>query len=59
MDEFDPYHPAVLHDLRTDEIVTWIGELADDYVKRAKVQSHGIVEYDGRLFDGWGNVLGG
>jgi hypothetical protein len=59
MSEFDPSKPAILHDRLKDEIVTWTGEERDLYVASAKPQSDGVVEWDGRLLDGWGNVLGG
>jgi hypothetical protein len=42
-----------------DQIVTWTGELKDDWVKKAKPHTIGVMEFDGLLFDGWGNVLGG
>lgn len=58
MSEFDPSQPAILHDRLNDKIITWTGELADDWRKYAR-HSEGVVEWDGRLFDGWGNVLGG
>jgi hypothetical protein len=59
MSEFDPSEPAILHDLRTDTIVTWTGEHRDDYAIHAKAHSDGAVEWNGMLLDGWGNVLGG
>jgi hypothetical protein len=59
MDDFDPTEPAILHDRLNDQIVTWTGELKDDWVKKAKPHTIGVIEFDGLLFDGWGNVLGG
>jgi|SoiMetStandDraft_2_1073263.scaffolds.fasta_scaffold232349_1 predicted ATPase len=59
MSSFDPLQPAILHDSLNDEIVTWTGEHGDDFAKHARKHSEGVMEYDGRLFDGWGNVLGG
>ncbi len=59
MSEFDPSQPAILHDCRNDEIITWTGERHDHYVKTATPRPDGTVEYDGCSFDGWGNVLGG
>jgi hypothetical protein len=49
MDDFDPSEPAILHDKRTDRIVTWTGEDVAAYHEAAIVY----------IFDGWGNVLGG
>ena len=59
MSEFDPSQPAILHDALNDVIIPWTGELADDFRRSSRCDSDGIVEWDGRRFDGWGNVLGG
>jgi hypothetical protein len=59
MGEFDPGEPAILHDRRADEIVTWDGDRADDFRRNAVRNPDGTVEWDGLLLDGWGNVLGG
>jgi hypothetical protein len=59
MSTFDPTVPAILHERRTDRIITWTGERAGDWVRNARVPADGLVEWDGLLFDGWGNVLGG
>jgi hypothetical protein len=59
MDDFDPSEPAILHDKRTDRIVTWTGEDVAAYHEAAIVRSDGTVEWQGYIFDGWGNVLGG
>ena len=59
MNEFDPSQPAVLHDQRNDQIVTWTAELADNWRQYASDRGDGVIEWDGLLFDGWGNVLGG
>jgi hypothetical protein len=59
MGEFDPAEPAILHDRLNDRIIVWTGELGDRYVDGSRPRSDGIVEWDGLLLDGWGNVLGG
>jgi hypothetical protein len=59
MTDFDPSEPAVLHDSRTDCIVTWTGEDVAAYREEAISRPDGTVEWSGYIFDGWGNVLGG
>jgi hypothetical protein len=61
MSEFDPSQPAILHDRLNDVIVTWTGEQFGEWKQYAMDDpSHpGVVSFDGLLFDGWGNVLGG
>ena len=59
MDTFDPGEPAILHDRRTDKIVPWDGDGADDFRRTAVRHADGTVEWNGMLLDGWGNVLGG
>jgi hypothetical protein len=59
MDTFDPEKPAVLHDRKSDQIITWTGEEADDFRRARVVHEDGSVEWNGQVFDGWGNVLGG
>jgi hypothetical protein len=59
MTDFDPSEPAILHDKRTDRIVTWSGEDAAAYKEAAIVRSDGTVQWKDFAFDGWGNVLGG
>jgi hypothetical protein len=56
---FNPSEPAILHDKRTNRIVTWIGEDAAAYKGAAIVRSDGTVQWKDFVFDGWGNVLGG
>jgi hypothetical protein len=56
---FDPGEPAILHDAVSDCIVTWDWERADDFRKNAVYDAEGRVAWQGHLFDGWGNVLGG
>ena len=59
MADFDPSEPAILHDSRTDCIVTWTGEDVATYREEAIARPDGTVEWSGYIFDGWGNVLGG
>ena len=59
MSDFDPSQPAILHDARQDRIVTWIGEHQHAFRTSAKHNRDGTGEWNGYLFDGWGNVLGG
>jgi hypothetical protein len=59
MVDFDPSEPAILHDSRTDCIVTWTGEDIAAYREEAIARPDGTVEWNGYIFDGWGNVLGG
>jgi hypothetical protein len=59
MKDFNPAEPAILHDAVTDCIVTWDWERADDFRKNAVYDAQGRVAWDGHVFDGWGNVLGG
>ena len=59
MGTFDPTKPAILHSRKDDQIVTWTGELADNFRLNHVVNDDGSVEYDGKTLDGWGNVLGG
>lgn len=59
MSEFDPDNPAILRKRQTGKIVTWTGERALEYVAHAELQPDGTVEFDGTVYDGWGNVLGG
>jgi len=59
MGTFDPAEPAILHDRRSDKIVTWDGERHEHYRRNCQPKPDGTVEYDGMVLDGWGNVLGG
>ena len=60
MKDFDPSQPAVLHDVLNDCMVPWDWEKnADDFKQNALYQDDGLVAWDGQVFDGWGNVLGG
>ena len=59
MGEFNPTEPAILHDRLGDNVVPWTGEMSEDWLRRARPRSDGLVEWDGLLFDGWDEPLGG
>jgi hypothetical protein len=59
MKDFDPSEPAILHDRLSDAIVTWSGDEADVFRRSRVEQPDGTVMWNGYVFDGWGNVLGG
>ena len=59
MKDFDPSQPAILHDVLNDCIVTWDWKRAEEFRKSAIYDPEGRVVWDGLVFDGWGNVLGG
>jgi hypothetical protein len=52
MVDFDPSQPAILHDSRTDCIVTWTGEDVAAYREEAIARADGTVEWSGYIFDG-------
>jgi len=52
MADFDPSEPAILHDSRTDCIVTWTGEDVATYREEAIARPDGTVEWSGYIFDG-------
>jgi hypothetical protein len=59
METFDPTEPALLHDQLNDEIMPWIGEQPEEWRKYARKDSEGVVAFEGHLFDGWAEPLGG
>jgi hypothetical protein len=59
MADFNPFEPAILHEMLSDSIVTWDWERAEDFTSRAVYDADGRVYWSGQVFDGWGNVLGG
>ncbi|KRR22452.1 hypothetical protein CQ13_28890 [Bradyrhizobium retamae] len=59
MAAFNPSEPAVLHDRVSDQIVTWIGDEADDFRRFSRARDDGTVAWREYVFDGWGNVMGG
>jgi len=42
-----------------EKVFTWTGEYGDNRKRAARETEPGVIDYDGLLFDGWGNVLGG
>ena len=59
MKDFDPSEPAILHDRVSDSIIAWSGEEAAAFRHDCVAQDDGSVAWNGFVFDGWGNVLGG
>jgi hypothetical protein len=59
MKDFDASEPAILHDRISDTIITWSGEQAIAFRRSRVIREDGSVEWNGYVFDGWGNVLGG
>jgi hypothetical protein len=59
MKDFDPSEPAILHDRVSNTIVTWSGEQAIPFRDSCIAQEDGSIAWNGYVFDGWGNVLGG
>jgi len=59
MSTFDPSQPAILHDMLNERIIPWSGEDVAQFRKYVKYEADGTVGWDGLMFDGWGNVLGG
>ena len=59
MKDFNPSEPAILHDVLNDKIVTWDWQHADEWRNNAVYDQDGRAAFDGIVFDGWGNVLGG
>jgi hypothetical protein len=53
MSEFDPHSPALVHDWVNDRLINWTGELADVYMREAGIRENGMVEWNGRVYDGW------
>jgi len=59
MRDFDPAEPAILHDRGSGTIVIWTIEELADFRRCAVDRGDGTVLWQGRVFDGWGEVLGG
>ena len=59
MKDFDPSEPAILHDRISYTIVAWSGEEAAAFRRSYVAQEDGSLAWEGFMFDGCGNVLGG
>ena len=59
MREFDPSKAGVLHDRGSDAMLAWTGERQNEFRQLAVWRDDGLVEWDGALFDGWVEALGG
>jgi hypothetical protein len=59
MSTFDPSQPALLHDQLNDTMLPWTGEQRESWRAHARIRSDGLAEWDGDLFDGWCEPLGG
>ena len=59
MSTFDPTQRAILHNRNDDSIYTWTGEYANDFLRYYIVRQDGSIEWNDKVFDGWGDVLGG
>jgi len=59
MKDFDPSEPSILHDRLSDTIIAWSGEEAAAFRHSCVALDDGSLAWNGFLFDGWGNVLGG
>jgi hypothetical protein len=59
MSAFDPAKPALLHDRLNDKIIPWTGELKENWLANARPHAEDVVAWDGLLFDGWDEPLGG
>jgi hypothetical protein len=53
MSEFDPTKPSRVHDVLNDRTFAWKPEWAAHYRRHAKENGPGVIEWDGRLLDGW------
>ena len=59
MKDFDPFQPAILHDAVSDRFVTWDWERAEEFRIGAAYDEHSRAIWNGNVFDGWDDVLGG
>jgi hypothetical protein len=53
MRTFDPTKPVEVHDLLKDRIVRWRPKLAGKYRRDRREHAPGVIEWHGRLLDGW------
>jgi hypothetical protein len=51
--EFDPTHPAFVHDELNDRVINRGLEWAEHYRKHAIFEPNGKVGWDGLILDGW------
>ncbi len=60
MRQFDPTKPALLHDALNDKVITWTAA-ADEVARFREARWHceEVLDLDGLMIDGWGEVLGG
>ncbi len=56
MQEFDPDHPANVHDALNDRIFVWHPAWADSWRENAFVASDGLAYWDGLIIDGWNPI---
>jgi hypothetical protein len=54
MHEFDPKHPASVHDVLNDITFTWRTRWADSWRRTAFGASDGLAFWDSLILDGWG-----
>lgn len=59
MSSFDPSMPALLHDQLNDAMVPWTGEQAEHWRQHTSAYRGNMIEWDGSLYDGWCEPLGG
>jgi hypothetical protein len=53
MSEFDPTHPAFVHDELNNKVLDWKPEWAANYREHAIFEPNGKVGWDGLILDGW------
>jgi hypothetical protein len=53
MSEFDSTRPAGVHDKLNDNTFEWEPRWAENYRQYADEFDPGVIEWDGRLLDGW------
>jgi len=53
MSEFDPARPSRVHDALNDVTFVWQPDWEADFCEHALSNTPGIIEWDGRLLDGW------
>ena len=58
MAEFDPGRPSFVHDRLNGQTIQWEPGWQENYVQEAHERSPGVVEWNGRLLDGWLALVG-